>query len=84
MRIVLVTLICLLDMFLKFALGFLVVYVIWRPFNIRIGAEFGPGWALAAAFLGVCINGFFEGCDIILLGWAKRVAGAEPPDREAS
>ncbi len=74
MRHVLSSLIWLLDLALKFALGFLLVYVVWLVCSAP-GAAFGRGWVIAGSVLGACINGFFEGCDIFLLGWAKRVSG---------
>lgn len=75
MRVVLVMLIWLLDFLLKIILGFLVVFVIWLGYRANTDAAPGFGWALAGGIVGTCIIGFFEGCDFILLGWAKRVAG---------
>ncbi len=75
MRLFLAFCIWLLDALLKFALGYLVVFVFWRPYSARTGAAFGDVWALAGFVVGLCINGFFEGCDFLLLGLAKRVAG---------
>jgi hypothetical protein len=65
----------LLDLVLKFALGLFIVYLLWLPFHWAGETRFGGGWLVVGGILGACINGCFEGCDFILLGWAKRVAG---------
>ena len=74
MRTVLATFLWLLDSLLKFALGFLAVFLVWLPCGVVAGVGFGFGWAIAGGVVGACVNGFFEGCDLFLLGWAKRMA----------
>jgi len=68
-------LIWLLDCVLKVALGHFLVVLVWLPFHWAGDIRFGLGWGIAGGILGVCLLGFFDGCDLILLGWAKRVAG---------
>ncbi len=75
MRILLATIIWSIDLILKFAIGYLVVFLVWIPSGYFGGASFSLGWLIAGGFIGACINGFFEGCDLILLGWAKRISG---------
>jgi hypothetical protein len=65
----------LLDAVLKIALGHLIAYLIWLPFHWIASTPYGVGWLVAGGILGVCIVGFFEGCDLILLGLAKRITG---------
>jgi hypothetical protein len=75
MRTILASMIWLLDLLLKFALGHLIVALIWLPFGLLSDVKFGRGWLFAGGLVGACIVGFFDGCDIILNGWAKRIAG---------
>jgi hypothetical protein len=63
----------LLDLILKFAVGYLVVSAIWAPFGFVGDIPFSVGWLVAGGVLGACISGFLGGCDLILLGWAKRI-----------
>jgi hypothetical protein len=71
----LVALLWLLDCVLKMALGYLMVALVWLPFHWAGDASFGGGWRIAGGILGACLLGFCDGCDLILLGWAKRLAG---------
>ncbi len=64
-----------LDLFLKIALGHLVVFLVWLIVSAVAEVTFGFGWMLAGGIVSLCILGFFEGCDFILLGLAKRVWG---------
>lgn len=72
MRTFLASLIWLLDLLLKVALGHLIVALIWLPFGLLGDTRFGRGWLVAGGFVGACLLGFFDGCDIILNGWARR------------
>ncbi len=70
MRILFASLIWFVDMVLKFALGYLVVFgIVWVA-----GGKFDKGSQILAPIIGAMINGFFEGSDIFLLGWAKQIA----------
>ncbi|XAL99585.1 hypothetical protein OT109_18645 [Phycisphaeraceae bacterium D3-23] len=75
MRGFLATLIWLADLVLKLAIGYFVVFLVWLPFTLFADISYGIGWIIAGGILGACINGFLEDCDLILLGWAKRVSG---------
>lgn len=77
MRSVLATLIWLVDLAIKFALGYLLTVIVWLVGNVFVTVSFGPGWMLAGGILGGCINGRFEGCDFMLVGWAKQIRGDE-------
>ena len=79
MRLVLATMIWPLDVILKWAIGFLIVLVCWVPFAYLAGTSFSLGWFIAGGVVGACVNGFFEGCDLILLGLAKTVVASNPP-----
>ena len=47
MRTLLATLIWLFDIVLKFAIGFLIVFLVWLPFGLLAGASFSFGWLIA-------------------------------------
>jgi hypothetical protein len=74
MRVALATLIWLFDLILKVMLGYAVVFVAWLCCYAIFGISFSGVWVFAGAVAGASILGFFDGCDVILLGWAKRVA----------
>jgi hypothetical protein len=78
-RYLLASVIYLLDFVLKFVVGYVIVLVIWLPLWLLFAFRFSLPFIIAACLLGVCINGFFEGCDIFLIGWAKRVGGYKEP-----
>jgi hypothetical protein len=77
LRLLLATLLWLLDCGLKVALGHFVVVLVWLPFHWSGATGFGIGWVVAGGILGLFLLGFYDGCDFILLGWAKRLAGEE-------
>jgi hypothetical protein len=83
MRTILAILLWLVDVMLKVGAGFLIVLVIWLPFACMAGASFSIGWVVAGGIAGACVNGFFEGCDLILLGLAKRVAVPNKPQAQS-
>jgi hypothetical protein len=72
-RVILASLVWLLDLALKLALGGLLAFLICRP--LLSDAAFGVACPIAGGLIGLCLLGFFEGCDFILLGLAKRVGG---------
>jgi hypothetical protein len=73
---ILIQLIFWADYALKVAIGLLVVYLVWLP----TGWPFGRGCLIAGWLLGLCLVGFYEGCDIILNGYAKSLADCiDPP-----
>ena len=76
MRLIFATLIWLLDLVLKIAVGQCVVVFVWLCFRLTFEFSFGIGWLVAGGVVGASIIGFFDGCDIFLAGWARRIATA--------
>ena len=74
-RHVLATLIWLVDFVLKLAVGQILAGLLWLPYWVFGGAGYPFAFKVLGIVLGVCIVGFFEGCDIILIGFAKRIVG---------
>jgi len=75
MRYVLGIAIWLLDFILKLSLGTLVVACVWWLVHAMTEAPYDIAWIVAGKIVGLLIVGFFEGCDFVLVGLAKRVWG---------
>jgi hypothetical protein len=75
LRFALALLVWLLDLLLKAALGQGIVILVWWCCHGIFGVSFGMGWLIAGGFVGCCLMGFFEGCNIILLDLVKRIEG---------
>jgi uncharacterized membrane protein required for colicin V production len=69
-------LIWVIDFALKMLIGFVVAYIVWyiamRPF----GFAFGTAWSIGSALLGLALVGFFDGDDLLLNGFGKRIIEA--------
>ena len=79
LRYLLALIIWLIDLVLKFAIGRFLVLIVWSCTAYPLGFSFGFGWEVASALKGVALVGFFDGCDIILNGFTKRLL--EPSGR---
>lgn len=65
-----------IDFALKMLIGFVVAYFVWyiamRPFGI----PFGSAGSIGSTLLGLALVGFFDGDDLILNGFGKRIIEA--------
>jgi hypothetical protein len=66
-------LIWVIDFALKMLIGFVVAYAVWyiamRPFGI----PFGTSGSIGSTLLGLALVGLFDGDDLILNGFGKRI-----------
>jgi len=72
-RHLLASLIWIADLILKVVLGQVLAALLWVPYWLFGGVGYPRAFLWIGAVLGMCILGFFEGCDIFLCGYAKRI-----------
>jgi hypothetical protein len=72
-RHLLASLIWIVDLILKVVLGQALAALLWVPYWLFGGVGYPRAFLWIGAVLGMCILGFFEGCDIFLCGYAKRI-----------
>ena len=69
----LASLIWIADLISKVVLGQVLAALLWVPYWLFGGVGYPRAFLWIGAVLGMCILGFFEGCDNFLCGYAKRI-----------
>ena len=69
-------LIWVIDFALKMLIGFVVGYFVWYIAMKPFGISFGTVGSIGSTLLGLALVGFFDGDDLILNGFGKRIIEA--------